>query len=99
MKKALVTSLSVSLMALSSMAFAAGPAAQEPLQLSAEQMDSVTAGRNAGRTNAPGLQRQQNWLRNRATLSQINISPVTIVQIGNNNTAIVYSGNFSSIRQ
>lgn len=45
MKKSLITTLvAAPLLSLSSMAFAAQPAAAEPVLLSASQMDGVTAG-------------------------------------------------------
>ena len=82
------------------MVFAAEADAQEPMLLSAQQMDDVTAGSR----NASG-----GWARSslaplfmafskQTAISQINIIPITIIQIGNNNAAaIVFSGNFASI--
>lgn len=102
MKKSFAASLiAVPLLTLSSIAWAAGPAAQEPLLLTASQMDDVTAGRNhrpaVAERNAffPALVRAYK----RAEITQINQSPVTIIQIGSYNTAIVYSGNFATIYQ
>ncbi|WP_292937152.1 hypothetical protein [Noviherbaspirillum sp.] len=104
MKKALAASLiALPLLSLSSMAFAAEPDAHEPMPLSAAQMDDVTAGGryDAGRGSLAGhgFWRPFPAVYKRAEISQINISPVVIIQIGNNNTAIVYSGNFASIFQ
>lgn len=97
MKKIRVTTLiAIPLLALSSMAYAAEPASEQPVQLTAAQMDGVTAG-SYGPAHRP-------WWSfaafKRSEVTQINAaSPVTIVQIGYNNTAVVYSGNFSSIYQ
>ena len=96
MKKTTLSKLAaIPLFALSSMTYAAEPedsALSEPMQLSAQEMDEVTAGGRGGRNHGGG--------RNSfAWLSQINISPVIIIQIGNNNTAIVYSGNFAWLRR
>lgn len=95
MKKPLITTLvSVPLLALSSMTFAAEPAAAEPMLLSASQMDSVTAGFV--------------FVFERADVTQVNaFSPVTTAQIslvnvsagGGANTALISSGNTSSISQ
>jgi hypothetical protein len=69
------------------------------MQLTTDQMDVVTAG--AAHRNTPWWQAwtPRSYSFNRADLIQINASPVTIVQIGNNNTAIVFSGNFANIYQ
>ncbi|TFV93916.1 hypothetical protein E4K72_18930 [Oxalobacteraceae bacterium OM1] len=81
MKKSLIAALvAVPAMAVSSMSFAS-----EATELTATEMDNVTAGA-------------------RAWVGQINVSPVTIVQLnvlsaGSGNSAIVLSGNFSWIRQ
>jgi hypothetical protein len=90
MKKSLITTLvAAPLLSLSSMAFAVEPAASEPVLLSASQMDGVTA---AGTFSAAGL-------------FQLNISPVTVVQIsalnfgGGNNIADILSGNLGHIQQ
>jgi len=104
MKKFLVASLiAVPLLTLSSAAFAEESATQEPMLLTANQMDGVTAGRPFAHELPPSFLHSLQSLITYATKSiianQINISPVTIIQIGNNNTAIVYSGNFSTIRQ
>ena len=97
MKKSLAASLiALPLLASFSMAHAADPEMQKAVLLTAAEMDSVTAG-------APG--RAAAWRQNqwgapaRADVIQVNNSPVTIVQIGNNNTAFVISGNFAWIRQ
>lgn len=87
----------------------------EVMQLSENQMDEVTAGRRggsddmrAGRHHGSDDVREGNRGFSRrdlakifkfAQVSQVNMSPVIIVQIGNNNSAIVFSGNFSSIFQ
>src|SRR4051794_13041684 len=94
MKKMLVTGLlAVPLLALSSIASAAGAAVveQEPMLLSASEMDGVTAGR---------FFNDRDWGRSfsfssasrRAEVVQINITPVVIFQFGNNNSAVVYTG-------
>lgn len=102
MKKSLVTSLiALPLLTLSSMAFAATDVApNEPMLLSAHEMESVTAGgRHARHTLSPGF--QQFFNMNVATVTQVIYAPVTVIQIGNNNTALVYSvnSNFALIRQ
>ncbi len=97
MKKSLVTALIVApLLTLSSMAFAAEAAPQEPMLLSVAQMDGVTAG-TASRNF--GFWQSMSLFSKVAVVNQINISPVIIVQIGNNNYANVISGNFSTIYQ
>lgn len=99
MKKPLVSTLfAVPLLTLSSMVFAAEPDSTEPFMLSAAQMDGITAGRNHSSHGGSDA-------RNFAEVTQINISPVVIVQIAlfNNGSinqiATVISGNFSYIRQ
>jgi hypothetical protein len=97
MKKSLVTALiAAPLLAFSSMASAVEASPQEPMLLSAAQMDGVTAG-TASRNF--GLWGALPFFSNNAVVNQINISPVIIVQIGNNNYASVISGNFSTIFQ
>jgi hypothetical protein len=92
MKKMLVTLIAAPVMILSLPAFAGNDASSEPVQLTAAQMDGVTAARRpAWAGPAPVFKR--------AEIIQVNASPVTIVQIGNYNYAVVYSGNFASIRQ
>ncbi len=94
MKKSLITTLvAAPVLSLSSLAFAAEPATAEPMQLTAAQMDGVTAGQFLS-------------FNNLALVGQVNASPVTVAQIslGNfgysgNNTAYIVSGNFSYIRQ
>jgi hypothetical protein len=88
MKKSLIaTMIAVPVLSLSSLSFAA-----EPVSLTTAQMDNVTAGTSS-------------WRLNYARVGQINISPVTVVQIsalnlgGGSNTAVIQSGNFSTIRQ
>ena len=101
-KKTLATGLiALPLFILSSAAFAAESDAQGPMLLSAQQMDDVTAGRYVAWTGGKshGLWNAFSAVYKQAALSQFNISPVTIVQIGNNNTAVVFSGNFSTINQ
>lgn len=100
MKKSLATGLiALTLTSLSSMAFAAKADAQEPMLLSAQQMDDVTAGsRNQAVWSEASLARLFMAFSKQAAISQVNITPITIIQIGNNNTAaIVFSGNFGSI--
>ena len=97
MKKTTLAKLAaIPLFALSSMSYAAESdesVLSEPMQLTAQEMDDVTAGGRGGRSNHGGGRNSFAWL------SQINISPVIIIQIGNNNTAIVYSGNFAWLRR
>ena len=101
MKKSLVSTLiAAPLLTLSSLAFAQEAAPSEPLSyeepmlLSMVEMDDVTAGRR-GNFSRP------NWS---GGLTQINISPVIIVQVAVLNFgdvtqfASVVSGNFFSIR-
>lgn len=113
MKKSLVASLIVvPLLGLSSLAFAAEPAAHEPIQLTANQMDEVTAGMPFPPMRSPWAMPMMRAnpataysavsypvVYKYAEVTQVNMSPVTIIQIGNNNTAVVYSGNFTSIYQ
>lgn len=103
MKKSLVASLiAVPLLTLSFHVSAAESETQAPMLLTSNQMDEVTAGgrqANRGQLFSPALRRSAFAVNKRAEITQINVSPVTIVQIGNNNTAIVYSGNFSWIYQ
>jgi hypothetical protein len=104
MKKQLAAGLiAVSLSTMSSIASAAETDPQEPMLLTAAQMDDVTAGRYgaAGRYYNPGYWRPVLSFFNfkQAAVTQINISPVVIIQIGNNNYASVVSGNFASIFQ
>jgi hypothetical protein len=89
MKKSLITTLvAVPLLSLSSMSFAA-----EPVLLTAPQMDNVTAGTL--------------FSFKRARVTQINVAPVTAAQVSvlnigvlsGNNTAVIGSGNTSSISQ
>jgi hypothetical protein len=98
MKRSLRTILiAAPLLMLSSMACAAEAAPQEAMLLSSAQMDGVTAGTAA---HNGGLWRPFSLFSNSGTfVNQINISPVIIVQIGNNNYANVISGNFASIYQ
>src|SRR5687768_7448613 len=97
MKKSFVASLiAVPLMAFASMAFASEHEASSPMLLSVEQMDSMTAGRYFFN---PNVWQSLFTAYKRAEIFQINVSPVTIVQIGSYNTAIVYSGNFATITQ
>jgi hypothetical protein len=88
MKKSLVaTMIAVPVLSLSSLSFAA-----EPVSLTTAQMDNVTAGTSSVRFNY-------------ARVTQVNISPVTVAQVsvlnlgGGDNTALIQSGNFSTIRQ
>ncbi|WP_019142214.1 hypothetical protein [Noviherbaspirillum massiliense] len=92
-KLSIATLVGVPLLSLSSLTFAAEPASAEPMQLSAAQMDSVTAGQILSSNNVAGL-------------FQLNVSPVTVVQISvlngfgsGNNTAAIFSGNWSRIVQ
>lgn len=97
MKKTTLAKLAaIPLLAFSSMSYAAESAPSEPILLDVQEMDEVTAGgrgKHHHRHGGGGGRNSYAWL------SQINISPVIIIQIGNNNTAIVYSGNFASLRR
>jgi hypothetical protein len=93
-KKVLITTLiAAPLLSLSSMAFAAEPASAEPVLLTTAQMDRVTAGNSAADGD------------NLVNLGQINVSPVTVVQLNvlnfgyASNSADVWSGNYSRVRQ
>lgn len=92
-KKLITATIALSMVALSSMAAAAEPASAElvsaqPIQLTASQMDDVSAGWSRFHLwNMPQL--VSHW----EVTNQINNSSVTILQIGNGNTAIVFSGN------
>lgn len=94
MKKSLITTL----VAGPLLSLSSMVFASEPVLLSATEMDDVTAGTY--------------WaeIYKFALVSQINVSPVTVVQVsaGNitlsgtgsgNNTAFITSGNFADIRQ
>lgn len=92
MKKPIITSLvAAPLLVLSSIAFAS-----EPMLLSANEMDGVTAG-------------WYSYVEKTALVGQLNVSPVTVVQTsavnisafgsaGNNSTSIT-SGNMTYISQ
>lgn len=97
MKKTIVAKMAaIPLLAFSSMAYAVDAAPSEPIQLDVQQMDEITAGgRGKAHNNRHGGGRKSSF----AWLSQVNISPVIIIQIGNNNTAVVYSGNFAWLRR
>ncbi|WP_019142215.1 hypothetical protein [Noviherbaspirillum massiliense] len=94
MRNSLITTLvAAPVLSLSSIAFAAEPAVTEPMQLTAAQMDGVTAGQFLSFNNV-------------ALVGQLNLSPVTVAQISalnfagsGNNTAFIFSGNSSVIRQ
>jgi hypothetical protein len=93
-KPTLAHLIAIPLLTISSMAFAAEETPSEVMQLTETEMDDVTAGtRGGGRLR--GLLASLKF----ASISQINISPVIVIQIGNNNSAIIFSGNFSSIFQ
>lgn len=84
MKKSLITTLvAVPLLSLSSLTFAA-----EPLELTASQMDNVTAGYLSFKY---------------AAIKQWNASPVTTAQVSvltlGGNTSVVNSGNTAVIAQ
>lgn len=102
MKKSLVAGLiALPMLTLSSLSFAAEADTTEPTLLTAVQMDAVTAGGRtmAGSAQTGGLRRALAASFKWAEITQVNASPVTIVQVGNYNTAIVYSGNFAVITQ
>lgn len=93
--------IAVPLMTLSSMAFSVELPQGEPMTLTTNQMDSITAGRHIRHIPAAGFQSANANFFNLAAVTQSIYAPVTIVQIGDNNTAIVYSfpSNRSTIRQ
>jgi hypothetical protein len=86
-RSAISTLIAAPLLSLSSLAFAADPVPAEPMLLTASEMDTVTA---AG----PG-----DW----ANIFQLNVSPVTVVQLNilsnGINSAEIVSGNFAGIFQ
>lgn len=85
MKKTIAASiLSLTALALSPLASAAEPAASGAMQLTADEMDGVTAGRHS---RAPRISFHP------VVANQTNNSTTTILQIGNNNIAIVFNGN------
>lgn len=106
MKKSSVTTMiAAPLITLSSIAFSAELPQDEPMLLTANQMDSVTAGRY-GRHNQDTETLCSRLARagffNFTSVIQDIYAPVTIVQIGNNNTAaVVFSipSNYSTIFQ
>lgn len=84
MKKSLITALAfIPLAAISSSAFASDPGSEQPLQLSATEMDGVTAG---AKWRAPSIvfKTIRNYVSN---------SNVTVLQVGNGNYAFVFAGN------
>jgi hypothetical protein len=84
MKKTIAASvLSLTALALSPLASAAETSDSGAMQLTAAQMDDVTAGRH----HAPIISFRP------VVTSQTNNSSTTILQIGNNNIAIVFNGN------
>ena len=99
MKKSPVAKMiAVSLIALPSIAFSAELPQDEPMALTANQMDSITAGIYKGDSSAFGFWFARNDFFNRTAITQEIYAPVTIVQIGNNNTAVVFSipSNYST---
>lgn len=94
-KTSLAKLAAIPLFALSSLTYASESAPSEPIQLDAQQMDEITAGTRGGKGHNRNGGRHNSY----AWLSQVNISPVIIIQIGNNNTAVVYSGNFAWLRR
>ena len=102
MKKSPVTKMiAISLITLPSIAFSAELPRDEPMLLTATQMDSITAGRYKGDTPTHGSWRARNDVFNRTAITQEIYAPVTIVQIGDNNTAVVFSlpSNYSTKSQ
>ncbi|MDQ9169272.1 hypothetical protein Q8A64_02490 [Oxalobacteraceae bacterium R-40] len=79
MKKSIIATL----IAVPALSFSAFSFASEPVSLTSTQMDSVTAGTNGGS--------KFSFIR----AGQINISPVTVVQI---NALSAYSGNYSAVQ-
>lgn len=91
MKKSLViTLIAAPVLCMSSMAFAGQPAPAQPMQLSAAQMDGVTAG---GRMSWQAPSFVYHPVVVNQQLNQVNNSSITILQIGNGNTAFVFNGN------
>lgn len=85
MKKTIAASvLSLTALVLSPFASAAEPAASGAVQLTADEMDGVTAGRHY---QAPHISFRP------VVTTQTNNSSTTILQIGNGNIAIVFNGN------
>jgi hypothetical protein len=90
MKKSLLTTLvAAPLLSLSSLAFAA-----DPVLLTESQMDGVTA----------GFLDHKEGNDSTAVIGQLNVSPVTVVQVnvlsvGSSNAAEIVSGNFGAIMQ
>lgn len=94
MKRQLAAGLiAMPLLAFSSVAFSMAPEEvhDAPLLLSVHEMDGITAAKKE--------KHEAKHSYKSATITQVNISPVTIIQIGYNNTAIVYSGNFLTLTQ
>jgi hypothetical protein len=88
MKKSLITTLvAAPLLTLSSMAFAAEPAAAEPVMLSAAQMDGVTAGGDLASL----------FQFNISPVTVVQISALNFG--GGNNIADIVSGNLGHILQ
>ncbi len=94
MKVQLITTLvAAPLLALSSMAYAA-----DPVLLTNSQLDSITAS-EGDKGHDHGHHHHHHPGIDFASITQINQSDVTIVQVGGNNEAFVISGNFASIDQ
>lgn len=88
MKKSIASALvAMPLLTLSSLAFAAEPEQTEPIQLAAEEMDTLTAGARPMRV-ASFIKSIRNVVQSN------NNSPATILQVGNGNIAIIFNGNF-----
>jgi len=88
MKKSLITTLvAAPLLTLSSMAFAAEPAAAEPVMLSAAQMDSVTAGADLSNLF-------------QFNISPVTVVQISALNFGGvTNIADILSGNFGRVLQ
>ncbi len=96
MKKSLIATLvAVPLLSMSAMSFAA-----EPVALTGQQMDQVTAGTWGSHNNNKSFK----FTFKKAYVEQINMSPVTVVQVnaltlGGGNGAHISSGNSSNVNQ
>ena len=92
MKKTLASTLiAMPLLTLSSLAFAAEPEQNQPIQLAAEQMDEVTA----GYWRPVRINSFFNYRPTQTVVQANNNSPATILQVGNGNFAIIFNGNFN----
>jgi hypothetical protein len=83
MKKSLIATLvAAPVLAMSASAFAA-----EPVELTATQLDTVTAGQD-----------NESWL-GQINISPVTVTQLNILTDDSSNTAFVLSGNFASVHQ